>query len=343
MPGNGSTTTKFRDHYALAETPYFEVRDGRLVAAQDFGPIVDVHTHLALSYGRDAVDLQRAHDRAQHYLPLERELDLEVYINRNFTAGDLKRLRRDLTLLSFTGRGMRATHTAPNLGREMDELSITTSILLPIDFPWLSRNAERYLDVATRRDDIVSLGSVHPLARDPRARLEAQRAAGARGIKVHPAVQMIAPDHPRAMSLYDHCGQLGLPVLFHCGPVGIEPERGRELSQVKHYWRAVADNPHTRFVLGHSGALQMELALELCQRYDNVYLETSSQSLTNVRRIIAEAPRGRVMFGSDWPFYHQAAPLVKVLIATEGDAAARRAVLWDNAAALFGLESSHAK
>jgi predicted TIM-barrel fold metal-dependent hydrolase len=298
-----------------------------------------VHTHLALSYALpNRVDLFKEHDRTEHYLPLERELDLDVYINKNFTPNDLKRLRRDLTLKSMTGSGMRATHTAPNLGREMSELSITASVLLPIDFPWLSRNAERYLDVAEKREDIVSLGSVHPFASEPRARLERQKAAGARGIKVHPAVQMIAPDHPRAMKIYAICGELGLPVLFHCGPVGIEPKRGRELSQVKHYWRAVADNPETLFVLGHSGALQMDLALDLCQRYENVYLESSSQSLTNVRRIIDEAPEGRVMFGSDWPFYHQAAPLAKVLLATEGKPKARAEVLWDNAARVFGLK-----
>jgi predicted TIM-barrel fold metal-dependent hydrolase len=126
-------------------------------------------------------------------------------------------------------------------------------------------------------------------------------------------------------------------VLFHCGPVDIEPPLGRYLSQLKHYWRAVADNPDTTFVLGHSGALQMEAALDLCKHYPNVYLETSSQGLPNVRRIVAEAPPERVMFGSDWPFYHQATPLAKVFIATEGQPETRARVLWQNAARLFEI------
>ena len=41
--------------------------------------------------------------------------------------------------------------------------------------------------------------------------------------------------------------------------------------------------------------------------------------------------------GSDWPFYHQATGLAKALLATEGDPALRRRVLYDNAASLFGL------
>jgi predicted TIM-barrel fold metal-dependent hydrolase len=43
------------------------------------------------------------------------------------------------------------------------------------------------------------------------------------------------------------------------------------------------------------------------------------------------------MMGSDWPFYHLALPLAKVLLATEGAPEVRRQVLHDNAARLFGL------
>jgi hypothetical protein len=146
---------------------------------------------------------------------------------------------------------------------------------------------------------------------------------------------MIAPDHPRAMQLYRLCGERSLPVLFHCGPVGIEPAAGRRRSQVRLYERPIAEHPHTLFVLGHSGALQFDEALALAHRYPNVWLETASQSLTNVRRLVQEAPPERVLFGSDWPFYSQAMSIAKALIATEGDLQARRRLLHDNAARLF--------
>ena len=81
----------------------------------------------------------------------------------------------------------------------------------------------------------------------------------------------------------------------------------------------------------------MEEALALARRHPHVYLEISSQSLPNIRTILDRAPGERVLFGSDWPFYHQAIPLAKVLIATEGRPALRRRVLWENAAQLFGL------
>lgn len=325
---------------ALSTLPWFELRDGRLGLRDRFlPPAIDVHTHLALAFVRPmAVDLFAAPHPTRHYLPLSNRLDLDVYINQNLSKEDLARLTRDLTLGALTGGGMRGTHTAPNLTREMGEMNIAASVLLPIDFPVLSSNAETYLAVAKRESALLGFGSVHPYARDVPGKLARQRAAGARGIKFHPAVQVVAPDNERALALFHEAGALGLPVLMHCGPVGIESESRRKLCLVPRYERALRENPRTTFVFGHSGALQMEEALTLAKRYENVYLEISCQSLTNVRRIVNEAPSDRILFGSDWPFYHQAIPMAKALLATEGKPAARRQLLHENAERLFGVK-----
>jgi predicted TIM-barrel fold metal-dependent hydrolase len=331
--------TRFSGLHDLARLPWFEVRDSRLVVADPtVGPAIDVHTHLALAYGAPpSVDLTRLTDEALHYLPKERAIDLDVYINRNFSAEDLKRLNHDLVWKSVTSTGMRATHTLPNLQREMRECNVSHAVLLAIDFPILSRNSEWWLDTARSAKEILCFGSVHPLTRNPAARLDALVARGARGVKVHPTVQLIAPDHPLSMRIYPLCGARKLPVLFHCGPVGIEPALGRRLTQVSRYERALAENPDTQFVLGHSGALQMPEALGLALKYPNTWLEVSSQSLTNVERLMAECPPERLLFGTDWPFYHQAIGLAKVFIAAGEDEALRRRVLSENARRLFGL------
>lgn len=331
---------RFSSHRELSRLPYFDLSDdGELVLSDPgFGPSVDVHTHLALAYGPPMrVDLRREHPRTEHYLSVDRPLDLEVYANRNFTQRDLKRMTRDLTLLSVTGGGMRRTHTIPNLLREMKQLGVAYSTLLPIELPVLSHNAETYLRLTAAVPELICFGSVHPVNRNNARRLDHQMDMGARGIKIHPAVQLIRPDHPRAMAVYPLCAARKLPVLFHCGPVGIELESGRRRTQVRLYEQPAAENPDCIFVLGHTGALQMEQALDLARRYDNVWLETASQSLTNVRRIVEEGPPGRIMMGSDWPFYHQVTAVSKALLATEGDEQARRRLLYDNAARLLGL------
>jgi predicted TIM-barrel fold metal-dependent hydrolase len=331
--------TRFESLHDLARLPFFEVRDDRLVLADpSLGPAIDLHTHLALTYlVPPRVDLQALHPETEHYLPKHRSIDLEVYINRNFQPEDLERLTRDLTTGSLGTGGMRRTHTIANLGREMRELGIRRSVLLPIDFPVLSDNAGHWLEQSRGHDDMLCFGSVHPYRPGMRKNLERQVKLGARGIKVHPAVQMVRPDDARAMKLYRLCGEKRLPVLFHCGPVDIETRLGRYLSQVRLYERAIAECPETTFLLGHSGALQMPEALAFARKYPNVVLELSSQSLSSVRRILAEAPPERIVFGSDWPFYHQAIGLAKVFLATD-DAAERGRVLWGNAARLFGIE-----
>ncbi len=331
---------RFKNLQDLAQLRYFEPADEGRVALADrsIGPIVDMHAHLALGYVRPLqVDLFQAHVCTEHYLPAHNPLDLDVYVNRNFTRAQLGTLKRDLTLKSLGPTGMRRTHTVPNLVREMDELGIRHTALLPIDFPALSHNARVYLEVAAGQSRLVGFGSVHPYVLDPEHRLAAQIALGAKGIKLHPAVQGVRPDDRRAGKLYELCAEHGIPVLWHCGPVGIEPLLGRYLSQVRWYERPIARYPRTTFILGHSGALQVEQALALCQKYPNVILELSSQSIAWVRRILTEADPARVVYGSDWPFYHQAIALAKVLMATEDRPELRRPVLYDNAARLLKL------
>jgi uncharacterized protein len=333
------STRVFRNLFDLARLPWFDLRDDRLVVSDPaVGPVIDLHSHIALAYLLPMrVDLYRLTPHTEHYLPACCPVDIEVYQNKNFTPAALHALKRDLTLGSLTRGGMRATHTVPNLVREMDDLGIVRSVLLPIDLPYISKNAGHALEAARREPKIISFGSVHPIVGHVGIRLDEQAHAGARGVKVHPAVQLIAPDHPRAVALYRQCGARRLPVLLHCGPVGIELPAGRRRTQVALYEKPIAEEPRTTFVLGHSGALQMEQALALACRYPNVWLELSGQSLANVRTILDRADPARVVYGSDWPFYHQAIGIAKVLMATVGREHVRPKVLYQNAATLLGL------
>jgi len=126
--------------------------------------------------------------------------------------------------------------------------------------------------------------------------------------------------------------------MFHCGPVGIEPLLGRHLSKVVFYEKALAESPDTLLVLGHSGAPQMEKALAYASRDPSTCLDLACQSLSHVRTILREAHPDRVLFGTDWPFYHQAIGLAEVFMAAEGNPERRRKVLYRNAARLFFLQ-----
>lgn len=330
--------TRFSSSHELTQLPWFDLIDGQLSLDPAVGTSIDVHTHLALAYVLpQKVDLSATHPRTEHYLPLDCALDLDVYANVNFTQFDLTRMKKDLSLGSLTAKGMRTTHTIGNLLSEMRALGVQSSVLLAIDFPFLSDNAGDWLKEARGHEELVVFGSVHPYKPNPEQELDRQVALGARGIKVHPAVQTVHPSAERCLRLYRACGKRGLPVFWHCGPVGIEPPLGRYLTRVHRYARAIEQCPETTFVLGHTGALEVEEALELQRSFDNVWVEVASQSLTGVRRILERADPEKIMLGSDWPFYHQSMPLAKVLIATDGDAALRSKVLRENAARLLDV------
>jgi predicted TIM-barrel fold metal-dependent hydrolase len=336
--------TRFESTLDLARLPWFEVRGGsRLAVRQDardeVGPVIDMHTHLALGYLRRLrIDLHAETPAVAYYLPLSLPVDLDLYSNRNLDAAAMFAMKADVSVLGLTGQGMRTTHTAPNLVRDLRALGIRHAVVLPFDLPFGARNAEALLDAARRYPELLPFGSVHPFDRDAERRLVDQRATGAQGIKLHPNGQFIAPDHPRTVTLCGRCGAHGLPVLFHCGPVGIEPAAARRRCQVSRYERTVAENPETTFVLGHSGALQYEEAIRFAERYPNTFFELSCLGLPALRQVLDTVPTDRVLYGTDWPFYHQGLTLARVLIATEGDRALRRAVLHDNAAKLMGLD-----
>ncbi len=77
--------------------------------------------------------------------------------------------------------------------------------------------------------------------------------------------------------------------------------------------------------------------LELALRYPNAWLGLHGQGVTRLENIIERTGGERLLFGTDWPFYHIGASLAKVLICT--DTANRRQlrqrILRDNVWALF--------
>jgi hypothetical protein len=105
---------------------------------------------------------------------------------------------------------------------------------------------------------------------------------------------------------------------------------------MRHYEAALAQHPEVAFVLGHAGARDVRDAVPLARRYRNAWLGIHGQGVTTLHELIERVGGERLLFGSDWPFYHLAATLAKVLIVTEGRPDLRHAILRGNADRLFG-------
>jgi predicted TIM-barrel fold metal-dependent hydrolase len=214
---------------------------------------------------------------------------------------------------------------------------------MAMGLPFNDQLTATWMDAIERspaRDRFVPFASVHPRHSGWRDALTGFARRGARGVKLHPEMQRFAPDDPEAMAIYAECERLGLPVIFHAGRSGIEPESIRPYALIRHYVPAIQAYPRVQFVLGHAGARDVADAVAAARQFPNVWLEIACQGATQLAEIVATVGPERVVFGSDWPFYPLAATLAKVLLVTERDPGARAAILAGNAERVFAAAAA---
>jgi predicted TIM-barrel fold metal-dependent hydrolase len=346
---------RFRGYRGLADLPWFELdATGTLRCVDESVPMaIDMHCHLGMSLlFKPDLDLQASSDRVRHLLDCDAtdpgcELDLDLYINGNFTEDDLPILQHETIGQAVWGSEYARTHTIPNLLAEMDATRVEKAMILPIkfDFPFgdnLAEDWQEAIQVSETRDRLVLGASVHP--HDDRCveQLEAAAKAGARIVKLHPPMQAFYPDEPDAMRIYEAAERLGMIIFYHGGRAGIEPESRHSYAMPRHYEGAVSNFPNLPFVFGHAGARDGDATLELGMRFENAWFDIHGQGITHLDKMIERTGGERMLFGTDWPFYHLAASLAKVLIVTDSPdrMKIRHAILRGNAERLLGQHPS---
>jgi len=339
---------RYRGYRGLAELPWFELDSQGVLrcVADDFPPAIDFHCHFGMSLLlAPDVDLLASGGRVEHLLDCDAsepgcELDLDIYINGNFTAADLRALRFGVVAQALWGSRAAATQTLPNLLAEMDAMRVEQAVILPIVFglPFGDDLNERWAAAIAEAGEGARLrlgASVHPSDPERIAALRRYAARGARVVKLHPTMQRFYPDDPDLLELYAECERLGMIVFFHAGRAGIEPESSHRYALPRHYEGALAAFPKLPFVLGHSGARDAAQMLEIGSRYENAWFGIHGQGVTQLHEMIQRTGGERMLYGSDWPFYHQAATLAKVLIVTDDAPELRAAILRENAEGLL--------
>ncbi len=339
----------FAVYEELASLDYFDLDcDGILHTVIDLPEVVDIHTHLGFAWlDSPPVPLLEQTPQVAYLFDPTLEptsIDMEDYSNRLATEAILdETTHQSIACVGPLGSDRALTHTIPNLLREMAGLRIGRSVVLPIDLGYGESDdlTNVWLDAiedAGATDQIIPFGSVHP--KDPawETKLRAMAARGVYGIKLHPTMQQIYPDDDATMAVIQVIDELGLPVLFHSGRAGIEPEFMAKYSVMDHFTRPVAEFPNTPFILGHSGAyLDFEAAVALAQSHSNAWMCLAGPGVGSIQHMIQTLGPERLLYGTDWPFFSQALDLAKVLLATEGDEGARRLILGENALNLLGL------
>jgi predicted TIM-barrel fold metal-dependent hydrolase len=208
---------------------------------------------------------------------------------------------------------------------------------------WLNQWAAQF---AAEAPDCLSTATFYP---EPGAAeyVTAAIAGGVRVFKAHVQVGGYDPTDPLLDDVWGVLEDARTPIVIHCGSgpqpgVHTGPEPIRAL---------LARHPRLRLVVAHLGMPEYVDFLDLCERYDEVRLDTTMALTPFVEETMpfprAALPRliaagERILFGSDFPnIPYGYLEAITVLTRLDGvDDAWLRAVLHDNAAGLFGLSHS---
>jgi len=192
---------------------------------------------------------------------------------------------------------------------------------------------------------LLAFGSVHPkYVADAGPEVDRLAKIGIRGLKVHPSHQLYSPNAYRdglgpLAAVYERAQANGLPVMVHTG-TSIFPGARNVHAQPMLADDVSVDYPDLVVILAHGGRpLWMDEAFFLVRRHKNMYMDISG---IPPQKLLEYFPRleeiaDKVLFGTDWP--GPGVPDVKgnieKFMAVPMSDAARRKILYDNAARLF--------
>jgi len=121
-----------------------------------------------------------------------------------------------------------------------------------------------------------------------------------RVVKLHCSVGRFSPADGRLEPLWRSAAALGVPVVTHAGQHHPGETPAEDLDALEPVLRR---HPDLKLVLAHTGQPNTDRALQLMQRYDNLYADLTPVWLRPVDLSAADLERfaGRILFGSDAP------------------------------------------
>lgn len=198
--------------------------------------------------------------------------------------------------------------TLPALQKAMKEDGVNISVLQPIATS--PHQVPKLNDAAIENSKfhgIISFGAMHPQYPDKEAEFEKLKAAGIKGIKLHPDFQRVYIDDTSVIETLKLCGKYGLIALIHGGIDFSYPEINKSTPEkLRRILPLLGDAVIIYAHLGGFGYFEQSV------RYladTNIFIDTAAvcdifQSDTIKSVIDAFGPH-RVLFGSDSPWNRQ--------------------------------------
>lgn len=201
---------------------------------------------------------------------------------------------------------------APGLIKAMDEHHIEKAVLCALDNEAVKKAVDTY------PNRLVGLSWVNPLEGE-KAVAEMYRGIqewGFKGVKLHPLLHAYVANDKALYPIAQGAQELDVPLFIHSGhPPFSLPWSIAQLAEVF---------PKVKIVMihmGHGHGVYIQAAIEMAQKYPNIYLETSGMPMhTKIKEAYHKVGSHRVMFGTDMPFHHPQVEIQRTLVSGLTDA-----------------------
>jgi predicted TIM-barrel fold metal-dependent hydrolase len=191
---------------------------------------------------------------------------------------------------------------------DMDRVGIASAVLGSIATKPGQFDAILAWSQEIRSARIIPFPSFHPANPRAREQIGAIKAAGFKGIKMHPYYQNFVLDEARMYPFYEQISAAGLILVMHTGlDIGFPRERICDPPRIV---RVIEQFPELKLVATHLGAWAMwdEVRDQLLGRPLYLDISFSLQFLApaEARRMILAHPPELILFGTDSPWICQA-------------------------------------
>ncbi len=153
----------------------------------------------------------------------------------------------------------------------------------------------------------LGFAGIDPLAPQLTQKISRVRELGLSGVTICPAAAAFHPSHTRAMTLYEKCAELGLPVLVQ-SVTHLSGESHLEYAQPHLFDEVAREFPRLKLVIAQVGYPWTEQTLVLIGKHRNIYADLSylAQRPWQLYNVLLSAHQqgvmDRLMLGSDFPF-----------------------------------------
>jgi len=310
--------------------------------------MIDIHTHIGDSlFGRPLVPYEsyEPYTEIPSWTTIWEQSEFDISKMQAVMTPELIKYYEGMLALGVRGmRILEAVHnhernnaaTVDNLLRSMKKNGVDYSVIMPIE-PY--RLTEANIEVCKKHKNILTFASVHPKDPEKIEKLRRYMKLGCRGLKIHPVIQGVHPSNPSVLELMEEYQKYDHPVLFHTGESTYyvtQSEERRAYARLQNYEEVISSFPRINFILGHMGQMERETALELGEKFSNVYVDTTLQPVEGVRDAIERLGPDRVLYASDYPFSDQEVH-IRIINKVAGDATQlKEKLFYKNAERLIG-------